>query len=138
MMAIKRSLCLRLAIWRKNHAGDMKKKSLIRRQRNKAYVMTESGQRGGKRSLGKGARATVAACEKFSQKARYPLDLGVAKPLKRRVKHNQPGKPDPEIRSDTVGVPDKAKLERGLSDKTYKSGSASDGGVAQLVRAAES
>ena len=64
----------------------------------------------------------------FSRKTRYPLDLGAAKPVKRPTKCNKLDRPDLGI------TPDKTDL----SDKTCKSGGASDGGVAQLVRASES
>ena len=56
--------------YRKNHAGDMKKKSLVRRKGNKARVMTGSGKSGGKRSFGQGAGAADAACERFFLKGR--------------------------------------------------------------------
>ena len=42
-----------------------------------------------------------------------------------------------KIKPDKVRL-DTAKLDTAWSDKICKSGSASDGGVAQLVRAAES
>jgi hypothetical protein len=64
----------------------------------------------------------------FSWKARYPLDLGAAKPVILPTKCNQSDRPDLGM------VPDKAAV----SGKTCKSGRASNGGVAQLVRAAES
>ena len=63
----------------------------------------------------------------FSRKARYLLDLGAAKPVKRRPNAISP------IGQSGI-TPDKTDM----SDKTCKSGGASDGGVAQLVRAAES
>ena len=84
----------------------------------------------------------------FYRKARYPLDLGAAKPVKRRTKCDWPGRPDSGITSDKAEASDKiksdkarldkAKLDTAWSDKICKSGGASDGGVAQLVRAAES
>ena len=79
----------------------------------------------------------------FYRKARYPLDLGVAKPVKRRTKCDWLDRPDLGITSDKAETsdkikPDKAKLDTAWSDKICKSGGASDGGVAQLVRAAES
>jgi hypothetical protein len=46
----------------------MKKKSLMRRKRNKARVMTGSGKSGGQRSLVQGAGAGVATCERFFPK----------------------------------------------------------------------
>ena len=64
----------------------------------------------------------------FYRKARYPLDLGAAKPVKRRTKCDWPDRFVP------AKLPDMA----GMSDKTFLSGRASNGGVAQLVRAAES
>ena len=39
---------------------------------------------------------------------------------------------------DKIDLSDTAKSEKATSDNTYKSGRAKDGGVAQLVRAAES
>ena len=45
---------------------------------------------------------------------------------------------EPGIMLDTIKMSDKAKLVEAWSDKTHKSGNALDGGVAQLVRAAES
>ncbi|MDA9022855.1 hypothetical protein N9I56_05185 [Alphaproteobacteria bacterium] len=54
--------------YRKNHAGDIKKKSLVRRKGNKVRVMTGSGKSGGKRPLGQGAGAADAACERFLSK----------------------------------------------------------------------
>jgi hypothetical protein len=46
----------------------MKKKSLMRRKRNKARVITESDKSGGQRSLGQGAGAAGAACKRFFPK----------------------------------------------------------------------
>jgi len=53
---------------RKNHAGDMKKKSLMRRKRNKARVKTGSGKSGCQQPLGQGVGAAVVACERFFPK----------------------------------------------------------------------
>jgi hypothetical protein len=46
----------------------MKKKSLVRREGNKARMMTGSGKSGEKRPLGQGVGAPCAACERFLPK----------------------------------------------------------------------
>ena len=51
--------------YRKNHAGDMKKKSLIVLQKRNKARMKEPGKSCGHRSLVKGAGAAAAACERF-------------------------------------------------------------------------
>ena len=70
----------------------------------------------------------------FFLKARYLLDLRAAKPVKRRTECNQPDRPNLTNMSSGAHLSNKAPA----SDKTGKSGRASNGGVAQLVRAAES
>jgi len=106
----------------------MKNKSLMRRKRKKARAMKGSDKSGGQRSLVQGAGLQLLLVRDFSQRARYPLDLWAAKPVKSCTRSNWPDRPDLGF------MPSKPDM----SEKTCNLVGASDGGVAQLVRAAES
>ena len=85
-----------------------------------------------------GQRGQVPLVKNFYQKARYPLDLGAAKPVKRRIKCNSTNRSNLGIVPDRTDKSDNAKIHKATSDETCESGCPLDGGVAQLVRAAES
>ena len=53
----------------------------------------------------------------FSLKARYPLDLGAAKPVKRRSKRYQSGTPELGSGPGKADMSDKAKAKKATLDR---------------------
>ena len=74
----------------------------------------------------------------FYRQVSYRLDLGEANPVKRLTKYNYFSRLLLTVMREGTTISELAGVCRAKLGKVYQGGCVSDGGVAQLVRAAES